>query len=66
MQYREGRISFTHTEVDPSCEGRGFGSRLAAAALDDARRQGLRVLPLCPFVAHYVETHPEYQDLVRR
>jgi uncharacterized protein len=63
---REGRISFTHTEVDESCQGCGFGSRLAAAALDDARRQGLRVLPLCPFVAHYVETHPEYQDLVRR
>lgn len=62
----DGRISFTHTEVDESCEGRGFGSRLAAAALDDARRQNLRVLPLCPFVAHYVETHPEYQDLVRR
>ena len=63
---RDGRISFTHTEVDESCEGRGFGSRLAAAALDDARRQGLRVLPLCPFVAHYVEQHPEYQELVRR
>jgi len=63
---RDGRISFTHTEVDESCEGRGFGSRLAAAALDDARRQGLRVLPLCPFIAHYVEQHPEYQELVRR
>ena len=63
---RDGRISFTHTEVDESCEGRGFGSRLAAAALDDARRQGLRVLPLCPFIAHYVERHPEYQELVRR
>jgi predicted GNAT family acetyltransferase/glutaredoxin len=63
---REGRISFTHTEVDESCQGCGFGSRLAAAALDDARRQGLRVLPLCPFIAHYVETHPEYQDLARR
>jgi uncharacterized protein len=63
---RDGRISFTHTEVDESCEGRGFGSRLAAAALDDARRQGLRVLPLCPFIAHYVERHPEYQELVAR
>jgi len=62
----EGRIAFTHTEVDESCQGCGFGSRLVAVALDDARRQGLRVLPLCPFVAHYVETHPEYQDLVRR
>jgi uncharacterized protein len=62
----DGRISFTHTEVDESCQGCGFGSRLAAAVLDDARRQGLRVLPLCPFIAHYVEHHPEYQDLVRR
>jgi uncharacterized protein len=61
---RGDRIAFTHTEVDPSCEGRGFGSRLAATALDDARRQGLTVAPLCPFIAHYVERHPEYGDLV--
>jgi predicted GNAT family acetyltransferase/glutaredoxin len=63
---RDGRIAFTHTEVDESCEGRGFGSRLAAAALDDARRKGLEILPLCPFIAHYVERHPEYQELVAR
>jgi uncharacterized protein len=63
---RDGRIAFVHTTVDASCEGHGFGSRLVAAALDDARRQGLEIVPLCPFVAHYVETHPEYQELVRR
>jgi uncharacterized protein len=63
---RDGRIAFTHTEVDESCEGRGFVSRLAEAALDDARRQGLEIVPLCPFIAHYVERHPEYQELVRR
>jgi uncharacterized protein len=63
---RDGRIAFTHTEVDESCEGRGFGSRLAAAALEDARRHGLEIVPLCPFIAHYVEQHPEYQELVRR
>jgi uncharacterized protein len=56
---RDGRIAFTHTEVDESCQGCGFGSRLVAAALDDAGREGLEVVPLCPFVAHYVETHPE-------
>jgi predicted GNAT family acetyltransferase len=61
---RDGRIAFTHTEVDESCEGRGFGSRLAAAALDDARRDGLAVVPLCPFIAHYIERHPEYAQLV--
>ena len=63
---RDGRIAFTHTEVDESCEGRGFGSRLAAAALDDARRQGLDVVPLCPFIAHYIERHPEYEGLLPR
>jgi hypothetical protein len=61
---RGKRIAFTHTEVDESCEGRGFGSRLAGAALDDAGRKGLEVVPLCPFVAHYIERHPEYEPLV--
>lgn len=61
---RDGRIAFTHTEVDESCEGRGFGSRLAEAALADARREGLEVAPLCPFIAHYIEQHPEYEPLV--
>jgi uncharacterized protein len=64
--HREGsrRIAFTHTEVDPSCTGRGFGSRLAAAALDDARGQGLDVVPLCTFIARYIQRHPEYEDLL--
>jgi predicted GNAT family acetyltransferase/glutaredoxin len=61
---RDSRIVFTHTEIDESCEGRGYGSRLAAAALEDARRQGLEVVPLCPFIARYVERHPEYHELV--
>jgi predicted GNAT family acetyltransferase/glutaredoxin len=61
---RENRIAFTHTEVTPACEGRGFGSRLAATALDDARRRELAVVPLCSFIAAYIERHPEYRDLV--
>jgi uncharacterized protein len=61
---RNDRIVFTHTNVNPVCEGRGFGSRLAEAALNDARRQGLVVVPLCPFIAWYIEQHPEYRDLV--
>jgi predicted GNAT family acetyltransferase/glutaredoxin len=61
---RENRLALTHTEVTPSCEGRGFGGRLAAAALEDARREGLVVVPLCPFIAAYIKRHPEYRDLV--
>jgi predicted GNAT family acetyltransferase/glutaredoxin len=61
---RNGRLVFTHTEVDESQSGLGFGSRLAVAALDDARRRGLEVVPLCPFIAHVIEEHPEYEPLV--
>jgi predicted GNAT family acetyltransferase/glutaredoxin len=61
---RDGRIAFTHTEVDESLEGRGFGSKLVEAALDDAARQDIDVVPLCPFVAYYVKQHPKYQRLL--
>ena len=61
---RKDRIAFTHTNVNPAYEGRGFGSRLAEAALADARRQGLAVVPLCPFIAWYIEQHPEHGNQV--
>jgi predicted GNAT family acetyltransferase/glutaredoxin len=61
---RNGRLALIHTEVDEALEGRGLGSRLIATALDDARREGLEVVPLCPFVASYIRRHPEYQDIV--
>lgn len=57
-------IEFTHTEVPPPLEGKGVGARLVRFALDEARRQGYRVLPACPFVAVYIRRHPEYADLV--
>ncbi len=57
-------LSFTHTEVPEALEGQGVGSRLVAGALADVRAQGLKLEPLCSFVRHYVETHPEVQDLI--
>ena len=60
-----GRITFYHTEVYKPYEGMGLGSQLARAALDDARARGLMVMPLCPFIAGYIECHlDEYRDLV--
>ena len=60
-----GRIAFLHTEVYEAYEGMGLGSRLARAALDDARARGLMVMPFCPFIAGFIERHlDEYRDLV--
>jgi predicted GNAT family acetyltransferase len=57
-------IALVHTEVDAAIEGHGLGGKLVSGALDDARARGLRVRPLCPFVAAYVKRHPEYADLI--
>jgi predicted GNAT family acetyltransferase len=54
------RAIFTHTEVPPADEGRGIGSQLVRAALDDARRRGLKIVPACSFVAAFMRCHPEY------
>jgi predicted GNAT family acetyltransferase len=63
---RPGRVFFVHTEIDPAFEGRGLGGKLAAAALDAVRASGDRVVPLCPFIAHFIERNENYADLVDR
>jgi predicted GNAT family acetyltransferase len=60
----KGALMFTHTEVMPEHEGQGFGSKLAAFALDDVRKRGLQAIPVCQFIAGYIRKHPEYRDLV--
>lgn len=66
VRYRlePGVVVLVHTEVDEAVEGTGVGSQLVRGALDDLRARGLRLVPLCPFVAAYLRRHPEYADLV--
>jgi predicted GNAT family acetyltransferase len=59
-----GHIRLIHTEVPAALRGRGYADELARAGLEYARRERLRVLPLCPFVRAYMERHPEYVTLV--
>ena len=45
-QLAKDLIVFTHTEVDPACEGQGVGSALARAALDEAPEELARARAL--------------------
>jgi predicted GNAT family acetyltransferase len=60
-----GTITIMHTEVPRELNGKGIGSALVRGLLDIVRAQGLKAVPLCPFVAGYIAKHPEYADLLR-
>jgi len=60
-----GVMDITHTETPDEFRGRGIAAKLARAALEWARSEGLAVIPSCSYVAAYVRRNPEYADLVR-
>ena len=52
---RGNRLVLIHTEVPLELEGRGIGGRLVTAAVDRAAREGLTLVPLCPFARGWLE-----------
>jgi uncharacterized protein len=53
------RILLLHTWVPAAVEGRGIGSALVRAAVANAREKGLTVVPVCGFVRHWLDMHPD-------
>jgi predicted GNAT family acetyltransferase len=66
LDYRlaEGVLSIDHVGVPPPVEGRGIAGKLVQAALDDARKEGWRVVPHCAYAAAWLRRHPDYASLV--
>lgn len=64
-ELRDSTIVFSHTVTLPEFGGRGVASAVAAFSLGDARRRGLRVVPVCSFYVEYLRRHPEYADLLQ-
>jgi predicted GNAT family acetyltransferase len=56
---RGNRLVLVHTEVPVEFEGHGIGGALVTAAVDRAAREGLTLVPLCPFARGWLERHPE-------
>ena len=57
-------LDFHHTFVPPALRGGGIASQLTKYALRWAQDHGIRVHASCPFVARYVERHPEFRTQV--
>ncbi len=52
-----------HTGVPDTFRGMGFGKALVARLVDDAREEGFKIVPLCPFVNAQRRRHPEWADV---
>ncbi len=59
-------IIIDHTDVPDALRGRGVGDRLVRRAIEDAREQGKKIVPLCPFAAAQFRKHEEYRDVLSR
>jgi predicted GNAT family acetyltransferase len=62
----EGLIIIDHTEVPAALRGRKVGEQMVRQAVVDARREGVAIIPLCPFAKAQIDRHPDWQDVLRR
>ena len=51
-----------HTGVPDSFRGTGAGLAMVTRLVADARAQGFKIMPLCPFVNAQRKKHPEWAD----
>lgn len=57
------RVILDHTHVDDRLRGTGAGARLVAAAVQWARAEQRKLLPLCPFAKSVFDKTPAYADV---
>ena len=57
-------IIVDHTGVPDALRGKGVGQALALHTIEEARRGGWKIMPLCPFFRAQVERHPEWRDVI--
>lgn len=60
----QNKIYLTHTEVPSKYEGQGIASSMVKDVLGEVEKSGLKLVPLCPYVAAYIKRHPEWKKLL--
>jgi uncharacterized protein len=63
-EIKVGLFILVHTEVPPAYERRGIAGKMATAALEYARNEGLKIRSYCSYTTRFIEKHPEYQELL--
>ncbi len=60
----DDRIIIDHTEVNPEFRGKSVGNLMVQAAVDFARKAGIKIIPLCPFAKSVFDKTPDYKDVL--
>lgn len=60
----EDKFIINHTEVQPEFNGRGVGKQLVLAAVDFARKENKKIIPLCPFAKATFEKNEDLRDVL--
>jgi len=58
------KIIIDHTEVNEGNNGKGFGKKMVAKAVEYAREKGIKIIPLCPFAKKVFDKTPEFRDVL--
>lgn len=57
-------IIIDHTAVGEELKGKGAGMQLVNAAVEFARKNNIKIIPLCPFVKSVFEKKEEIRDVL--
>ena len=60
----DDKIIIDHTEVNPGNEGKGLGKKMVVKAVEYARENGIKIVPLCPFAKSVFDKTPEFSDVL--
>jgi predicted GNAT family acetyltransferase len=58
------KIIIDHTEVNEGNNGKGFGKKMVAKAVEFAREKNIKIIPLCPFTKKVFDKTPEFTDVL--
>ncbi len=56
-------LSILSTDVSSSLQGQGIGQQLVAYAVEFARKNHFKIIPICPYTKKQFERHPEFNDV---
>lgn len=56
-------ISAEHTHAPESMRGTGVAAALVEHMISDARANGFKIIPICPYVQAQYKRHPEWADI---